>query len=589
MSFWKTFGFHTVSAIDTILESDDYTLEQLLDEEEILQETKSQNKRLIDFLTEPETLKKLVVYITQEPEDENDTKRRFKYPFLACEILASEVWAICDAFYQHSELLDDLYGYLSKDPPLNPMLASYTCRVAGVLLQKKVAETIAYMKERKDIIPSFIKHLGNASIMDLLLKVIACEDTPDGSGVLEWLCKTDLISSLVSKFDSKLSSEVHENASQALVDIVAISITSASSPLIAQLEGEEMIKTLFGYILSDGLSSSLLHGLSVIIELLKRHINEHHDETTQVEQLPTLLQHVVQHLDAMHQILLTSPTKDKHPDEPKVVMSSGVVEPLGFHRLKVIEFFAILVRTNYKCIDTAIIKTNSLNTCLELFFNYLWNNFLHSTVEQIIQGILDGENEEMKKHLLVDCKLIKRIIDANKENESECAKPKGVRRGYMGHLTTISTALIQTGNVDPYVEKLLKEMPEWVEYVTGPLAMTKERENRRLADYIAPPELHEQDENEEYDNGEDYGAEEREFHIEDDEEEDEEDDDRLVQARLEEEDEDDFGNEQVAREDEWVERRIEDVEESGKKSGEDEDDEQQANHVNDSSRVEVSV
>jgi hypothetical protein len=49
MSFWKTFGFHTVSAIDTLLESDDFTLEQLLDEEEILQETKSQNKKLIDL------------------------------------------------------------------------------------------------------------------------------------------------------------------------------------------------------------------------------------------------------------------------------------------------------------------------------------------------------------------------------------------------------------------------------------------------------------------------------------------------------------------------------------------------------------
>lgn len=53
MSFWKTFGFHTVSAIDTILDTGEYTLEQLLDEEEILQETKSQNKRLIDLYSFP--------------------------------------------------------------------------------------------------------------------------------------------------------------------------------------------------------------------------------------------------------------------------------------------------------------------------------------------------------------------------------------------------------------------------------------------------------------------------------------------------------------------------------------------------------
>jgi hypothetical protein len=49
MSFWKTFGFHTVSAIDMLLDGEDYNLEQLLDEEEILQETKAQNKKLIDL------------------------------------------------------------------------------------------------------------------------------------------------------------------------------------------------------------------------------------------------------------------------------------------------------------------------------------------------------------------------------------------------------------------------------------------------------------------------------------------------------------------------------------------------------------
>jgi hypothetical protein len=38
-----------VSAIDTILDKDEYTLDELLDEEEILQEVKSQNKRLLDL------------------------------------------------------------------------------------------------------------------------------------------------------------------------------------------------------------------------------------------------------------------------------------------------------------------------------------------------------------------------------------------------------------------------------------------------------------------------------------------------------------------------------------------------------------
>ena len=49
MSVWKNFGFYAASAIDQILDSREFTLEQLLDEDDILQETKAQNKKLIDF------------------------------------------------------------------------------------------------------------------------------------------------------------------------------------------------------------------------------------------------------------------------------------------------------------------------------------------------------------------------------------------------------------------------------------------------------------------------------------------------------------------------------------------------------------
>lgn len=48
-SFWRTFGFHAVSNIDSILDRDNFTLEELLDEEQIVVEVASQNTRLIDL------------------------------------------------------------------------------------------------------------------------------------------------------------------------------------------------------------------------------------------------------------------------------------------------------------------------------------------------------------------------------------------------------------------------------------------------------------------------------------------------------------------------------------------------------------
>jgi hypothetical protein len=45
-----------------------------------------------------------------------------------------------------------------------------------MLLSKKIPETVDYLKNKKDIVSLFIKHLGNATVMDLLLKIISAQD-----------------------------------------------------------------------------------------------------------------------------------------------------------------------------------------------------------------------------------------------------------------------------------------------------------------------------------------------------------------------------------------------------------------------------
>jgi hypothetical protein len=44
---------------------------------------------------------------------------------------------------------------------------------------------VTYLKNKKNIIGTFLKHVGNTSVMDFLLKVIASEDSPEGTGILE--------------------------------------------------------------------------------------------------------------------------------------------------------------------------------------------------------------------------------------------------------------------------------------------------------------------------------------------------------------------------------------------------------------------
>lgn len=456
MSFWRTFGFHTVSAVETILDKESFTLEELLDEEEILQEVKSQNKKLLDFLTLPPTLLKLFEYITIEASEEADPKRRFKYPFLACEILCSEIWTITESIYRDESLLDVLFAFLDQSPPLSPLLASYTSRVAQALLSRRTSETLAYIKKREGIISKFISHLANGSIMELLLKIIGSEESPEGSGIIQWLCTTELVPSLLAKFDPELDEDVHESAGQTLADIITISSHMPSSPLLAQLESEAFVNQLFTYILS-GSNSVLLNGLSVVIELLRRYARDTTEEST-LEGLPTLLAVSVSKLEQFDIFLKT-------PMPADMVTTVGQLNPLGFYRLKVVDFYLSLLRTRYRSIDEQFAKQGTLKIILDLFFTYRWNNFLHSIVEQIILTILESQNDDLKHEMLVDAGLLDRIVEANKLNITESTtRPRNARLGYMGFLTTISLSIAAAASSNPKIEELIEQHTEWKNY-----------------------------------------------------------------------------------------------------------------------------
>lgn len=424
-------------------------------------------------------------------------------------------------------------------------------------------QTVEYMK-KNNMIVHFIKHLNNASVMDLLLKVISCEETSEGSGILDWLCETDLIPCLVSKFDSSNSAEVHENAAQALVDIISVSGGVASSPLIRQLESEPIVSALFDHILAQKPpGSALLHGLTVAIELLARAAAEtaarqeadNQASLTAGAQLPPplvapavpppapavgegaaaadgtpaalpapvagdagasaaaaststsdagakqlspLLSQTLSRLDAFASLLKSS-------SATKRVMSTGEeLEPFGFEKLKIMEFFAMVVRLNSAQINTELQRLDVFATSMDAFFKYTWNNFLHATVEQIVGGVLEGDNVPLQCSLVTQTKLLDRLVAADAANAAEEAKPRGVRRGFMGHLTAISMRIQAAAACAPALEALLQGHEAWLEYVNGSLARLRAAESKPLGGHRpmgGPGESSDEDEEELDDDG----------------------------------------------------------------------------------------
>ncbi|CAO1631171.1 unnamed protein product [Parajaminaea phylloscopi] len=324
--FWR-FGFASTSTLDTLLDKQGFTVEELLDEDDLLQECKAQNGKLVDFLSQTRVIKRLFEHVVGVADvsgpggSQWEEKVRFKYPYVASEVLSSDIHAIVEAALKHpEELLDPFwnavlhtkpshvqpplphhshpllagspssspipppsfpppsphelgtalselksgaghsdvssnYGGLGRggdasgsasggtscsasDPggavliraldngPGKSVLAGYWAKVNGVFLDKKPKEMLAYIRQLPRITQRFVAHLETPAVVDLLYRIISCEQTLPNAGVIEWLSSEELVPQVVELLSPSHSVDLHNTVSELLKAIIALSAPS---------------------------------------------------------------------------------------------------------------------------------------------------------------------------------------------------------------------------------------------------------------------------------------------------------------------------------------------------------------------------
>ena len=112
------FGFENMNApsesITKKLKDPNTTLEDLLKEDELLQELKSQNNDLINFFNK-EKIKQMLNYITKEQED--DKLKGYKFPFVCSQIFGLEIDNIMKYFFITNKEMQELENKDNKDNP----------------------------------------------------------------------------------------------------------------------------------------------------------------------------------------------------------------------------------------------------------------------------------------------------------------------------------------------------------------------------------------------------------------------------------------------------------------------------------------
>ncbi|OIT06162.1 PREDICTED: serine/threonine-protein phosphatase 6 regulatory subunit 3 [Nicotiana attenuata] len=487
--FWRMAGLSTASPVETILDKENFALDELLDEDEIIQECKALNGRLINFLRERAQVEKLVRYIVEEAPEDAEKRRTFKFPFIACEIFTCEVDIILKTLVEDDELMNLLFSFLEPEHAHSTLLAGYFSKVVICLLLRKTTPFMKYVHAHQDIIKKLVDLIGITSIMEVLIRLIGTDEHlySNFADSMQWLEDTDVLEMIVDKFSSSDCPEVHANAAETLC-----AITRYAPPgIAAKISSPSFIGRLFRHALEDSRPKSVLVNLlSVCISLLdpKRlsagtyyMYGRQSMQCSGVSANPETVEGMLGSLGDLLKLLDISSEDNVLP-----TTYGSLHPPLGKHRLKIIEFVSVLVSVSSEAAEKELICLGAVKRILELFFEYPYNNFLHHHVETIIVSCLESKNVQFVEHLLSDCNLVGKILKAEKNSTlaADPTKPTASvegrsppRIGNIGHVTRIANKLVQLRNKNNGIQLRLQENSEWVDWQTNILQKRNALEN----------------------------------------------------------------------------------------------------------------
>ncbi|KAL0723708.1 hypothetical protein Bca4012_038307 [Brassica carinata] len=459
--FWKLTSLSASSPVETILDKENFTLEELLDEEEIIQECKALNSRLINFLRDKAQVEQLLRYIVEEPpNDAADSKRAFKFPFISCEIFTCEIDVILKTLVEDQELMDLLFSFLEPNRPHTALLAGYFSKVVICLMVRKTAALMSYVKGHQNVFCQLVDLIGITSIMEVLVRLVGADDQvyPNFLDVMQWLADSNLLEMIVDKLKASSPPEVQANAAETLCAISR----NAPSALATQLSSPGFVARIFGHAFEDSHSKSgLVHSLSVCTSLLDprksaasssmfSYRGQHMFESP----VPVSQETIGAMLPKLSDLLMLLNVAS---DSTVLPTTYGELRPpLGKHRLKIVEFIAVLLRTGSEAAQK----------------EYPYNNALHHQVEAIILSCLENKSDLMVNHILRECNMIGKFLASDRDSDlSSDSQPtvsatgkKPPRVGYIGHITRISNKIVQLSDSSEQLKAYLQETSEWNEW-----------------------------------------------------------------------------------------------------------------------------
>eukprot|EP00117_Sycon_ciliatum_P008642 scpid27047/ scgid11254/ Serine/threonine-protein phosphatase 6 regulatory subunit 2; SAPS domain family member 2 len=544
--FWKHFT-PPVSELDNLLAKDDCTLTEVLDAEDVLQECKGINNKLLKFLTRDDNMEELVSLVTLEPLDDVDEAERFKHPNTACNILTSGAGTIVDKLIAEEPLMDKLFEFMESEPPLNSLLASFFSRVVIELFSKKASLMLTYISSKTGLVDSFLSHIDTSAIMDLLMGIVSAFQMPEErQEICKWLEEHGIVEKLVDLISGDVGAEKQRNAARTLTELhrhgyefLSMNYDSITQDdLLEVLESNAVVERLLRNMLaSRNVTGPFCHGPEFLCSMLNLQqmgtqtngiIADHiqYPNVTNEDAARRVSECVVPFLPQLIDVLRSPPSS-----QPILTSAGHIQVPLGPARLAIIRLLTSLTQVGCVEYDRELAQLNLASILLELFAQFEWNSFLHTYVDQFIGFVLGSSSEaatDLIRSLILDARLLQRFAQIAMENENEQMSSSGNgggsdgergtgdnenasndsgngggdtqqqrgqqqrrrrRRGYMGHVVNISNAVLHSLDASEELRNAVErvdtdDLDEWRQWVDGPLETVNKKNNSVLGGTI---------------------------------------------------------------------------------------------------------
>lgn len=296
-------GINFGSNLADILEKDDFSLEELLVEDDLLQEIKSRNAALLGFLSTTDTITAMVNYVTIPAKPDAGDEVYYKFPYMSCEVFCSEIPSVLKVLVEHEDgkYFTKLLSVLDSDGPLNHYLAGYLEKILDMLFRQMTIPVMMYLNGRGlPVFEKFLKHVDNYSVMQIVQRLMlphipfSLETSDVETMTLEqrenctcdWSFLPQTCSLLINRMlEDESHADIPAHISELLITVIQLSPPDA--PFLSNLCEDKCLQPLVSHIcspmygrvleegsadkkLSDALTAQALAVASVLDSLMSR-------------------------------------------------------------------------------------------------------------------------------------------------------------------------------------------------------------------------------------------------------------------------------------------------------------------------------